>query len=78
MKAVLVFLAMLLTDYLYAKWTVSVATQHAAGAFWYGALIIACSALTIVEYTKNPWLVIPAALGAGVGGWIAVRIATMH
>jgi len=36
-------------------------------------VIILLSACTVVAYTTNRWMVVPAALGAYVGTFVAVR-----
>jgi hypothetical protein len=73
MKWLGVFVAMAATDYLYAVWSASVTAKHPGMAALYSVGIILCSAFTITEYVHNPWLVIPAATGAAVGTYIAVK-----
>jgi len=45
-------------------------TRRASG---WSAVIILLSACTVVAYTTNRWMVVPAALGAYVGTFVAVR-----
>lgn len=69
----LVFLAMLVSDFLYARYTMNITSKHIISASSYAAGIQLCMAFTVVEYTKDAWLVIPAALGAALGTWIAIK-----
>lgn len=73
MKWLAVFLAMAVTDYLYASWSAAVTSKLASPAAAYSAGIILCAAFTITEYVSDPWLVIPAAAGGALGTYLSVR-----
>lgn len=73
MKWIAVCLAMIVTDYFWARWAAHVAVKNTLKASLYASLIIFCSAFTILEYTTDPWLVIPAAIGAAIGTFVAVK-----
>jgi hypothetical protein len=69
----LVFLATLLADVCWTLYFQRVAAKRAhASAFWSSA-IIALGAFTITEYTRSPWLILAAVLGAYIGTWLTVR-----
>jgi hypothetical protein len=55
----------------YTKAVVAKAPERAA--IWCAALTMA-NALSAVLYVRNPWLIIPAVLGAAVGTWVAMRL----
>lgn len=74
MKWFLVFTATVTADFFWARWAVHATNKQAFRASFYGGAIIACSGFTIFEYTQDPWLLIPAALGAGLGTFIAVQM----
>lgn len=68
----LVFLSALATDVCWARYV----TDAAAGRRWWaatwGAGIYVVGALTIIEYTRDHWMVVPAVLGAFVGTALGV------
>ena len=67
-----IFAATLIADYFWAKWTAACTANLALDAAIYSALIVGCGGFTIVEYTSDHWLLIPAAAGAAVGTYYAV------
>lgn len=73
MKWVWVFTATVIADYFWAKWSAHCAEGNPLRASWYSILILLCGGYTIVEYTANHWLLIPACIGAGVGTYLAVK-----
>lgn len=68
-----VLVAMLVGDYFWARWAYYVSRKDAEQAAGFSILIVFCSGFTIVEYTENHWLLIPAAIGAALGTFIAVK-----
>lgn len=72
-----VFIATLLADVFWAKWTTAVARQDPFWAGIHAALIILAGGFTIVEYTNNHWLLIPAMLGAYCGTYFVVKNAQL-
>lgn len=69
---VLVFVAMMGADFAWTKYTLGVAAKDAFGAASWSAVIVGCGAFTVVSYTTNRWLLIPALLGAFIGTYLAV------
>ena len=67
-----VFTATVIADWLWAKWTISCQEKLVFPAAVFSAAIILCSGFTMIEFTKDPWLLVPAATGAFVGTWVAV------
>jgi len=73
MKWVAVFLAMLIVDFFWARWAHHVSNKAVMKAAGYSALIVLCSGFTIMEYTTNPWLLLPAATGGALGTVLAMK-----
>jgi hypothetical protein len=73
LKALFVFVAIFLLDFAYVRYTLATTArdEHASGA--YAAAIIVLSGGAAVGYTAEPWLLVPAAIGAYVGTVVAVR-----
>lgn len=71
--ALLVFLATAIADVCWARYT----SHAAAGRRWAAALwgvgIYLAGAFTVVEYTADHWMVVPAVLGAFVGTAVGVK-----
>jgi hypothetical protein len=64
---------MMITDIMWTKYTISVASRAPVSAGIYSAMIIIMGAVTVVSYTEDHTMVIPAALGAFVGTYLAVK-----
>lgn len=71
---VLVFTATVIADWLWARWTIACAEKRAIAASLYSSGLILCSGFTVLEFTREPVLLIPAAIGAAVGTYIAIRL----
>lgn len=67
------FVAMMGADYAWTKYTLEVAAKDAVSAGLWSAVIVGCGAFTVVSYTTDRWLLIPALLGAFLGTYIAVK-----
>ncbi len=62
-----------LSDIVWAKWTLAIAEHHAlAGAIWSGVIAI-MGAAYVDAYVHSRWYVIPIACGAALGTYLAVR-----
>ena len=66
--------AMAAMDFFYTLWTACVQRRQPLLSAFYSALIVLCGGFTIVEYTTNHILLVPAAIGAAIGTWAAIRI----
>jgi hypothetical protein len=73
LKYILVFVAMIATDYIWSEWMKSVSEKKAirAGLFSIGTVL--AGSFVIISYIENPKYLIPACLGAFVGTYISVR-----
>lgn len=68
-----VFVALFVMDFAYAKYTAAVTKNHQIGAGFYATAIIVLSGFGAIQYTQDPLLLIPAALGAFTGTVAAMR-----
>jgi hypothetical protein len=72
-QAVGVFAALFALDFVWAKYTFAMTEKRPILSGAYASGLIVLSGAAAVGYTQNPWLLIPAALGAFCGTWVAVR-----
>lgn len=77
MTSTLVFFAMVVTDIVWAGWSSALAAKQELRASLYAAAITVCGGFTIVQYTDDHWLLVPATLGAFAGTWLKVRWETL-
>lgn len=68
----IVFILNLLLDVVYAKYTLGVQARHATAASIWAAAIVAIGGLSVLAYTHDPYLLIPASIGAYAGTWLTV------
>ena len=73
MQFLLVFLAMVATDFVWARYNIASINHRPVAAGLYSAAIVALGAYSVVSYTQNHWMWLPAAAGAFVGTFFAVR-----
>lgn len=73
LQGVVVFASVAAADYAWTKYNMHSAAKHPHRAAGWSAAIIAFGAVSVVSYTTNHWLLIPALLGAYVGTYVAVR-----
>jgi hypothetical protein len=73
LQAVVVFVAVTAADYAWTKYMMHVASKHPHRAAMWNTLIYSFGSITVISYTENRWLLIPALLGAYLGTWYAVR-----
>jgi len=67
-----VFFAYVILDIVWAKYTLAIARNNKVPAAFWSAIVPVLSALVVIQYVTNPWLLIPMALGGAVGTWIAM------
>ena len=68
-----VFAALFALDFVWARYTFALNSKSVFGSSNYAAVLILLSGAAAVGYTSNPWLLIPAAMGAWCGTALAVR-----
>jgi hypothetical protein len=72
MSYFLTFLAMFLTDLSWAAYIGSVKAGSAFEAASWALALFVLGAFAVIGYTRNRWLVVPAALGAFLGTYAGV------
>lgn len=72
LKCIFVFFDLIAVDFCWAKYTKHIADSKAMPAAFWSMAIMLLGAFAIISYMSNPILLIPAALGAWVGTYIAV------
>jgi uncharacterized membrane protein YfcA len=60
-------------DWLYAKYTIAASGKQALTSALYAAGIFSTAGFVTVAYNRDPWLLLPAVVGAFAGTYIAVR-----
>jgi hypothetical protein len=68
-----VFALMFTLDVVWARYTLVVINNAAVKASFYATGIMILNGLTTIGYTSDPWLLIPAATGAWLGTFFAVK-----
>lgn len=62
----LVFVAYTALDIVWARYTITLAAKAPSAMIW-AAIIPVLGGYVVIEYTQNPWLLLPVAAGAVVG-----------
>jgi hypothetical protein len=71
--AVLVFLSVAALDFVWAHYTKAVNRSNPMMAGIYAAIIMLLGGTAAVGYVNDPWMLIPACLGAFVGTYGALK-----
>lgn len=74
LSALLAFGAVFALDFVWAKYTYAMTARRPIAAGIYAALIFGLGGIAVLTYAANPWMLVPAALGAFFGTWAAVRV----
>lgn len=69
----LVFLAAVVVDFIWARYTAAVTSSRAIAAAWLSIGIIVSNAVVTVGYVTDYWLIVPTAAGAWCGTYFAIR-----
>lgn len=73
LQAALVFFAVAFADVCWTRWSSAVAAGRRWSAAWWGVGIYVIGSVSVIEYTANHWLLVPAVLGSFVGTAVAVK-----
>ena len=73
-QALSVFFAFIVLDVVWARYMIALSDRKVRSACLWSMVIPLLSGWITVQYVDNNWMLIPAALGAGVGTWLAMRI----
>lgn len=74
-QAATVFMAIFALDFVWARYTYAVTAKSVIKSSLYASGLIVLSGTAAIGYTHDPWLLIPAAMGAFFGTAIAVKTA---
>jgi len=69
----IIFTIDLIVSFAWAKAIKAISDNKPLIAALFAAFITLSGAITIISYTTNHWLLIPAVLGSGVGTYLSVR-----
>lgn len=67
-----VFCAYVLLDIAWAKYTQAISKDKKFDACFWSAVVPVISAFLVIQYVSNTFVLIPMALGAATGTWIAM------
>lgn len=70
---VLVFIAVALASFVWAKYIANVANKSRFKAASWDAILIGITAGYTIAYTSDPWNVLPAMLGGFIGTYSGVK-----
>lgn len=73
LQAPAVFVCVMAGDFAWTKYMMHAAAKNPHRASLWNTAIIACGSVSVVSYTTNHWLLVPALLGAYAGTYLAVR-----
>lgn len=73
MKALGVFLAVAVADWLWSRYILHAAARRAGAASLYSGGIVLVGGVTTLAYVADPRYLVPAAMGAVVGTYWAVK-----
>jgi hypothetical protein len=71
-QGLIVFVAAVIQDIFWAKYTVNAARHNAFMAATWGGLIPIAGAIAVIAYVQSGWYLIPYVLGSWVGTYYAV------
>lgn len=72
MQALLTFVAVFAMDWVWARYIIAISGKQALWGGWYSMWVIALGGFSVLSYTSNPWMLIPAVAGAFFGTVFAV------
>lgn len=73
MKFVLVFLGMCAYDFVWTALINATTAKRALAAAFHSSLLLTIGALCIIEYVRDPYLILAAGLGGFVGTYVSVK-----
>jgi len=72
MQFVIVFFCMFSLDFLWPFYMRACERSAPARAGLWALALLVASSMTTISYTRDPWMVIPAGLGAFCGTWLSL------
>lgn len=71
MRIVITFVACFLMDFAWAIYIKRVSDHQALSSSMWSVAVFMLGAVGVINYTANPWLLIPAAVGCFAGTYLA-------
>jgi hypothetical protein len=71
MNAVIAFTAMFVLDFVWARYTMYIQSEKKAAASMAATLIVMLNGTVVLAYVTDPWMLIPACLGAFLGTYLS-------
>ena len=71
---IIVFLAYVLLDIIWAEYTKAISSKKRLMAASWAAIIPVMSSILFITFVSSPWLLSAAAAGGFVGTWISVSL----
>ena len=65
---------MFILDFVWTRYTHAVASKRAMSAATNAVGIVFFNSVVTLAYVADPWMILPAAFGAFVGTWVAMRL----
>lgn len=72
-RSIACFVTAFVLDFVWALYIRRTNAGHAWSASWYAVLILLLGAFNTMSFMDNRWLLIPIALGGGIGTYVIVR-----
>jgi hypothetical protein len=72
-QAILAFGSMFILDFVWAHYTLHLVQKNASLAGVYALAITVCNAVVTIMFVADHWLIIPTAMGAFVGTYVAIK-----
>ena len=72
MKPFLVFVALFTLDFVWARYNICTTSGKALKAGYYSVIIILLGGFSVISYTEDHWMLLPAAAGAFCGTFVDV------
>jgi hypothetical protein len=68
------FLAMFVVDIFYSYYIKAIQDEEALKAGLWAGTVYAIASLSVINFTTNHWLIIPASIGAVCGTYVGIRM----
>jgi uncharacterized membrane protein YfcA len=72
-ESLLAFFGLAVLDFIWARYTLSLAKKRAFAGGSYAAVIMLLNGVVTLTYVHNPWMILPAAAGAFIGTYIGSK-----
>jgi hypothetical protein len=73
LRALITFAALFVLDIVWARYTIALTDRRRVLAGSYASAIIALGAVGTISYINDPWMVLPAMLGAFAGTFVGIQ-----